>query len=411
MNAGEGMRVFMSAILQVYFYDSRGEWIGMTIKVGIVGARGLSALQGFRCMDDVQVTALCDLDEDYLKRAAAENGIPLAYRVFEDMLDSDIDAVVIATPMQLHVPQAILALQAGKHVMSEVTAGVTMDELWWLKETVETSGSVYMMAENYCYIPQNQLILNMVKEGLFGEVYFGEGEYLHDIRGLAYRANRPGAEAGSQPTWRNYWQLGKRGAFYPTHSLGPVMQWFQGDRIRAVSCFGSGWHTDKRFRQEDTSVTMCQMASGKLIKLRIDCISRRPHNMSYYTLQGTKGSYEAPRGLGDTHKIWFDGMGDAEDEARWRPLGDYEQYLPERYKHATEAQRAAGHWGGDYFIVEDFVAAIKGLRSSPIDVYDACEWTAVAMLSELSVMNGGRAMDMPDFRKQGGSYADQVVKW
>src|SRR5690606_27282545 len=119
--------------------------------------------------------------------AAAKHGIPHTYRVFEDMLDSDIDAVVISTPMQLHVPQAIAALHAGKHVMSEVTAGVTMDELWWLKETVESTGKVYMMAENYCYIPENQQIMNMVKQGLFGDVYFGEGEYLHDIRSLAFR--------------------------------------------------------------------------------------------------------------------------------------------------------------------------------------------------------------------------------
>lgn len=381
----------------------------MTIRIGIVGARGLSTLQGFRCMADVEVAALCDIDEAYVKEAAAANGIPHTYRVFEDMLDSDIDAVVISTPMQLHVPQAIAALQAGKHVLSEVTAGVTLDELWWLKETVESSGKVYMMAENYCYIPQNQLILNMVKQGLFGDVYFGEGEYLHDVRSLAFRLNRHASGEASNPTWRKYWQLGKRGAFYPTHSLGPVMQWFQGDRIRTVSCYGTGWHTDKRFRQEDTSITMCQMESGKLIKLRIDCISRRPHNLNYYTLQGTKGSYEAPRGLGDTHKIWLDGMGDPEDHAQWRPLSDYESYLPERYKQVTAEQKAAGHWGGDYFIVEDFVSALKGLRPSPIDVYDACEWTAVAMLSELSVMNGGRAMEMPDFRKN-GSYAEQIIK-
>ncbi|QHW35532.1 Gfo/Idh/MocA family oxidoreductase (plasmid) [Paenibacillus rhizovicinus] len=380
----------------------------MTIKVGIVGARGLSTLQGFRCIADVEIAALCDLDGDYVKEAAAKHGIPHTYRVFEDMLDSDIDAVVVSTPMQLHVPQAIAALQAGKHVLSEVTAGVTMDELWWLKETVESSGKVYMMAENYCYIPQNQQILQMVKSGLFGDVYFGEGEYLHDIRSLAFRHNREGAGAGA-PTWRNYWQLGKRGAFYPTHSLGPVMQWFGGDRIRSISCFGSGWHTDKRFRQEDTSITLCQMESGKLIKLRVDCISKRPHNMNYYTLQGTKGCYEAPRGLGDTHKIWLDGMGDPEEREQWRPLSDYSEFLPERYKNVTEEQRAAGHWGGDYFIVEDFVAAIKGLRKPAIDVYDACEWTAVAILSELSVMNGGRTIDVPDFRNS-KSHADQIIK-
>ncbi|SFT02541.1 Gfo/Idh/MocA family protein [Paenibacillus sp. BC26] len=381
----------------------------MTIKVGIVGARGLSTLQGFRCIEDTEVVALCDLDGDYVKEAAAKHGIPRTYRVFEDMLESDIDAVVVSTPMQHHVPQTIAAIQAGKHVLSEVTAGVTMDELWWLKETAESSDKVYMMAENYCYIPQNQQILNMVKQGLFGDVYFGEGEYLHDVRSLAARFNREGTAAGSKPTWRSYWQLGKRGAFYPTHSLGPVMQWFQGDRIQSVSCFGTGWHTDKRFRQEDTSITMCQMESGKLIKLRIDCISKRPHNMSYYTLQGTKGSFEAPRGLGDTHKIWLESMGDPEDHAAWRPLSDYNDYLPERYKNVTEEQKASGHWGGDYFIVEDFVEAVKGNRKPAIDVYDACEWTAVALLSELSIMNGGRTIDMPNF-KTSSSFKDQIIK-
>ncbi|WP_135553863.1 Gfo/Idh/MocA family protein [Paenibacillus cymbidii] len=381
----------------------------MTIKVGIVGARGLSTLRGFQAIEDTEVVALCDLDEAYAKETAAKHGIPHTYRVFEDMLASDIDAVVIATPMQLHVPQAIAALHAGKHVMSEVTAGVTLDELWWLKETVEQTGLVYMLAENYCYIPENQLIANMVKQGLFGDVYFGEGEYMHDIRHLAFRVNRAGAASDGKPTWRNYWQLGKRGAFYPTHSLGPVMQWFAGDRIRSVSCFGSGWHTDKRFRQEDTSITLCQMESGKLIKLRIDCISQRPHNMSYYTLQGTKGAFEAPRGLGDTHKIWLDSMGDDPERPKWRPLSDYYDYLPDRYKHASDAQKAAGHWGGDFFIVQDFVDAMKGERPPAIDVYDACEWTAVAMLSELSVMNGGRAVDMPDFRGAGG-YGQQALR-
>lgn len=381
----------------------------MTIKVGIAGARGLSSLQGFNSILDTEVVALCDLDGEYVQAAADKHGIPRTYRIFEDMLESDIDAVVISTPMQLHVPQAIQAMHAGKHVMSEVTAAVTMDELWWLKETVESTGKVYMLAENYCYIPQNQLVLNMVKQGLFGEIYFGEGEYLHDVRSLAYRSSPRAAEEGTKPNWRKYWQLGKRGAFYPTHSLGPIMQWFHGDRIRAVSCFGTGWHTDKRFRQEDTSITICQLESGKLIKIRIDCISKRPHNMSYYTLQGTRGCYEAPRGLGDQHKIWLDSMGDDPDRAEWRPLSDFQAYLPERYKNATDEQKAAGHWGGDYFIVEDFVHAVKGLQKPAIDVYNACEWTAVALLSEISVANGGRVMEMPDFRKN-LTYADQIIK-
>ncbi|RAV20989.1 hypothetical protein DQG23_12945 [Paenibacillus contaminans] len=384
----------------------------MTIKVGIAGARGLSNIEGFQAIPDVEVVALCDLHEGLLKEQSARFNIPRTYRIYEDMLESDLDAVVVATPMQVHFQQTVQALEAGKHVMSEVTAGVTMDELWWLKEAAERSGKVYMMAENYCYIPQNQQIAEMVRQGLFGDIYFGEGEYLHDIKHLASGYNRqvPGDQTGASKTsWRNYWQLGKRGSFYPTHSLGPVMQWFEGDRIKSVSTFGTGWHTAPQFRQEDTTITLCQLESGKLIKLRLDCISNRPHNAAYYTLQGTKGCYEAPRGLGDEHKIYLKSEGDHSDSAAWRPLSDFREYLPKRYREASEEQKSAGHYGGDFFIVQDFIDAVRNGTKPPIDVYDACEWTAVALLSELSVMNGGRQMEMPDFRKAGG-YKDQVIK-
>ncbi|AEE96970.1 Gfo/Idh/MocA family protein [Mahella australiensis] len=361
------------------------------LKIGIAGARGLSTIAGFNAIDGVKVEALCDLNEDLLREQAAKYSIPKTYRVFDDMLESDIDAVVVATPMQYHVPQTVAALEAGKHVLSEVTAGVSIDELWWLIECVEKYNKVYMMAENYCYIPENQLIKSMVNKGLFGDLYFGEGEYLHELKGLATYPN-------GKTSWRRFWQLGRRGMFYPTHSLGPIMQWFGDDHIKSVICVGSGWHTAPEFAQEDTSITLCQMESGRLIKLRLDCISERPHNLAYYSLQGTNGCYEAPRGMGDDHKIWLKGMDDSTDKAKWRPLREFYDYLPDRYKNVTEEQKSSGHWGGDYFVVQDFVDAIVNGDKPAIDVYDACEWTAVAFLSELSVMNGGKVIDMPKFR-------------
>jgi len=367
------------------------------IKIGIAGVRGLSTMMGFNGIPDVKVEAICDLDQDLLTKMAAEYSIPKTYRVYEDMLEGDIDAVVIATPMQCHVPQAILALEAGKHIMSEVTAGVTMDELWWLIESVEKYKKIYMFAENYCYIPQNQQIRNMVSKGIFGEVYYCEGEYLHELSSMA--TYNYGDQQSGKTSWRTYWQLGKRGAFYPTHSLGPVMQWYPGERILSVSSFGTGSHTAPRFRQDDTSITICQLTNNKLAKIRVDCLSPRPHNMTYYQLQGTKGVYEAPRGFGDEHKIWLTDLDPDTDHATWRGLSEFDEYLPERYKNATPEQIKAGHNGGDFFIVEDFVNAIKTNTPPELDVYKGCEWTAVALLSELSVMNNGRTMDMPHFRK------------
>ena len=369
------------------------------LKIGIVGARGLSTIMGFKASEDVEVQALCDLNQEVLDENCKKFNVPNSYRIYDDMLASDIDAVVIATPMQLHVPQAIVALEAGKHVLCEVTAAVSMDELWWLKEAVEKSKKVYMYAENYCYIPYCQQIRNMVKAGLFGEVYYGECEYLHNIKSLMKYSN-------GATSWRSYWQLGKRGNFYPTHSLGPIMQWFEGDHISSISCFTAGLHNG--LRQDDTTVTMCQLKSGKLVTLRLDCTSNRPHNMCGYQLQGTKGAFESAREKGARNIVWLDNLGEDVDHAKWRDLHEFDSFLPKMYQEATTEQRNAGHLGGDYFIVRDFVDAIKGKKKPEINVYQACEWTAVGLLSELSVMNRGKTIDVPDFRS--GKITEQEIK-
>lgn len=376
------------------------------LRVGLVGARSQSTILGFKAHpDEVEVVAMCDLNEEVAKSAAEKHGISKTYRVYEDMLESDIDAVVISTPMQLHVPQAIAAFEAEKHVLSEVTAGVTMDELFWLIEAVEKSGKIYMFAENYCYIPQNPTIGAMVKAGLFGKLYFGEGEYLHNVND---RVMYPNGKA----SWRKYWQLGKRGAFYPTHSLGPVAQWFENDRVQSIISVSSGQNRalETGLRQDDTTITLCRMQSGALVKIRIDCMSQRPHNMSYYSLQGTKGCYEAPRGLGDDHKIWLESMEGDANNPKWHPLSEfYDEFMPQRYKNATDEQKAAGHWGGDFFLVDDFLDAVLRGKKPAIDVYRACEWTAVGLLSELSATNNGRPMEMPNFRKN-MPLEEQIIK-
>jgi predicted dehydrogenase len=347
------------------------------------------------------------LDEDFAKKRAADLNIPKHYRVFEDMLESDIDAVVIATPMQCHVPQALAALEAGKHVLSEVTAGVTMDELFWLCEKVEETQKVYMMAENYIYMQEIQVVKGMVEAGVFGEVYFGEGEYIHDIKNMVTYSY--GRFTSGKTSWRKYWQFGRRGSFYPTHSLGPVMKWLHGDRIKTVRTVGTGQWTAPHLRNDDLALTLCTTEKGKLIKIRVDCVSNRPHCATYYSCQGTKGCYEAARGLGDQAKVWFEGIDDKQEKT-WYPLKDfYDQYLPERYKKASEDQKKSGHGGGDFFIVEDFVNAILYGNPPGVDVYEACEWTAVAFLSELSVMNGGREMEMPKFRKN-MPWEEKIIK-
>ncbi len=361
------------------------------IKVGIAGVRGMSSVMGLRDIEDVEIAAVCDLDEEHLNKIGDEVGVEKRYRVFDDMLESDIDAVIIATPMQCHVPQAIAAMEAGKHVMCEVTAGVTMDELFWLCETVEKYSKIYMYAENYIYDPRVQLIKNMVKEGVFGEPYYAEGMYLHNIGDLFVYPN-------GKTSWRSFWQCGKRGNFYPTHSVGPVMQWFPEDRITEISTFSPGIYNDLGLRQDSGTTTMCRTEKGKLLNIRVDCMSPRPHNMDNYQLQGTKGIAQFKLHGEDYDRVSFIGEDSPLHNMKWRKMEEFNMYMPERYRNATESQLKAGHNGGDYFIVEDFINAIRTNTQPELDVYKACEWTAVGLLSELSVTNKSRTIELPNFR-------------
>ena len=363
------------------------------IRVGIVGKRGLAFAEAFRTLPQTTLAALCETDEVALHTEAERHGIPGRFTRYAEMLDS-VDLVVIATPMHLHTAQAIQALRADKHVLSEVTAAVSLDECWRLRDAALQSRGVYMMAENYCYLRDNVLIREMARRGLFGDLYFGEGEYLHEVRALHHNPD-------GSPTWRYFWQVGVNGCTYGTHSLGPVMQWFTAvdpsERIDSVHCVGTGRHTDPEHPHDDTTLMLVTLQSGKLIKVRLDMLSNRPHLPTYYSLQGTRGVYEASRFPGQPGQVWI-GENRPDDHRAWRSLADFEEHLPPEWRTPPPEALRAGHGGGDYFVIRDFVNAVEQGTPPPIDLFASLEWTAAGLCSQLSIAQGSVAITVPDFR-------------
>lgn len=361
------------------------------IKVAFSGVhRASSFLRAFQAHPDTAVVALCDVNERTLAEAGRDMGISGLYTVYERLLDeAKPDAVVVATPMQFHVPQALAALQRDVHVLSEVTAAVSIDEARWLVQECKRSKATYMMAENYTYMKPNVLVTAMVDAGLFGEVYYAEGEYLHELSSLHHYPD-------GSPTWRYYWQVGVNGATYPTHSLGPCLQWVK-ERPVSVSCIGTGNWTDPEHAMEDTVLLLCKTASGKLVRVRLDMLSKRPHAMTNYTLQGTKGAYESPRRPGEGHWVWVDGA--SKDPNLWQSLWDFESaYLPEMWRNPPREAASAGHGGGDYFEVMDFVDAVKGLRPPPTGIHESMDMTLPGLVSQQSIALGGEWLPVPDSR-------------
>ncbi len=365
------------------------------VKVGIVGAagRGRGFFSAFLNHRHTRITALCDLNEEGLRATVADAGIEGCdlFEDYEAMLERGrLDAVVIGTPMHLHVPQAIAALQRNISVLSEVPAGVSMEECRALVEARKGSSAIYMMAENYCYIRSNVLVRKIAEAGLFGETYFGEGAYIHELKGL-----------NEITKWRRRWQTGVNGNTYPTHSLGPVYQWMNKQRVAQVCCFGSGHHykdpRGDRYEQEDTITTACRMADGALVELRLDMLSNRPHNMTYYSLQGTGGCYESARGFGDRNKIY---LAARHEGVQWHDLEELaEEFLPGSWLNQSDEAKRSGHGGGDYMEILDFVDAIVSGEEPDIGIHEAMDMTLPGLVSQQSIQRGSAWLDVPDSRE------------
>jgi predicted dehydrogenase len=365
-----------------------------TLNLGIVGAcgRGASFKAACDALPQVAIHAVCDTNADALASARERLGAREQYTDYETMLEqSDVDAVIIGTPMHCHVPQAVAALQRDKQVLSEVTAGVSVAECQELVAACRTSRGIYMMAENYTYMRPNVMIREMVHQGLFGTPYYGEGEYIHELK-----------ELNEITVWRRKWQTGVNGVTYGTHSLGPILQWMPGDRVTAVSCAGSGHHyRDPRgaaYENEESCVMLCKMASGGLVKIRVDMLSDRPHAMTNYQLQGTDGCYESARAHGDTGRVWLRDR--CPDMHSWLDLESLsDEFLPDFWKDNLARALAAGHGGGDYFEILDFVDAVEGNRPNPIDIDTAMDMTLPGLISQQSITLGSDWLPVPDSRE------------
>ncbi len=406
------------------------------VRVGFIGlgARGGGHLGDMLKIEGAEVTALCDTHQPTLDRAlkrvaeagrpqpAAFGGGPDAYK---KMLErDDVDIVYIATPWDLHTPQALDAMRAGKHAFSEVPAAVTTEECWALVDTAEKTRRHCMMLENVNYGREELMVLNMVRQGLFGDLLHGEAAYIHELRG---QMNQVDHGTGS---WRTLHYARRTGNLYPTHGLGPVAQYMginQSDRFDYLSSVSSPalgrplfakerfpadhkWNQIKDWRCGDINTTIIKTVKGRSIMVQWDETSPRPYTR-HNLIQGTRGAF-----AGFPNRIALDRKKQELPPAIQKMLGDkasmsyhewnqdmapwYEAYDHPLWKRmGAEAARVGGHGGMDFIMNWRVIYCLR--NGEPLDqtVYDAAAWSAVGPLSADSVTHRSRSVDVPDFTR------------
>lgn len=391
------------------------------VRVGIIGAgnRGQTLIQMFDWLvknNNASIIAIADLRKEktdklneHLQKthntsAKAYYGNQNEWKKLADR--DDIDILIIATPWEMHTEMCLYGMEKGKHVASEVPIGYTLDDCWKLVETAERTQKHCMMMENCCFNGEELWILNMINQGVFGDLTHAEGAYIHDLRkhllDKTYYENQ----------WRIKHHLKKDGNFYTTHGLGPISQYMdigRGDTYDHIVSMSSREKSlsdaakkanlpeFQNIKCGDMNTTLIKTKLGKTIMLQFDVHSGRPYDR-LNTVVGTKAVHE-----GYPSKLYIN-----EEELdwsghKWLEKEKYNEYR-EKYNHplweklkTQISDHSVGHGGMDFVMIYRLIKCLNKGLPLDINVYDSVLWSAITPLSELSVAQNSASVKVPDF--------------
>jgi predicted dehydrogenase len=150
------------------------------LRVGVIGA-GVGALHlaAYTQIPQVEIVALAGLDDDRVRRVAAEYHVPRTYREYEQLLAApDIDAVSVCLPNILHMPVSIAALQAGKHVLVEKPLARNPDEGRALVTAAQEHERILMVSFDKRYRGDVQWIKQYIDSGAIGRIYYAKAHWM-----------------------------------------------------------------------------------------------------------------------------------------------------------------------------------------------------------------------------------------
>lgn len=393
----------------------------MGLKIGVLGAGQFANafIPLFKAHSQVDEVCLAEVFPERRKEQADRHRIARTFASLDELCASDVDAIAIFTQRWLHGPQAVQALRAGKHVYSAVPAGITVDEIGTLVETVKATGLTYMLGETSYYYPATLYCRDRFRKGDFGGFVYGEAEYLHDMSHGFYQAYQ---HSGGDE-WKRTASFPPM--LYPSHSVSMIVS-VTGARLTHVSCFGQVDRSDDGVFQEDVSLWgntfsnetgLFRTSDGGMCRInefrRVGLSGGASVRMSLY---GTLGSFEEQTNARVWNTLDPKAQVDLRDllECKPVPVPEAERQrlhaaLQEDFfkgvsaVHPIERLPAAfaglnnGHYGSHQFLVLDFIEAITGGTLPPNNVWQAARYCLPGIVAHESAKRTGELMEIPDF--------------
>ena len=360
------------------------------LRVGVVGmGQGVASIRGFQHAQGAQVVAICALDEAELEPIARQFNIALCYTDYEMMLEeAELDVVAIATPDHLHAPQAMQALSKGMHVLTEIPMATSLDDCEQMIELVEDTGLKYQMGNQVRYAPCVVHMKSLVEDGSLGDIFYGEGEYLHNTEEYYISSGR------GWEHWRTASGIPQRSFTGGGMHAIDTLRWLMNDRYVEVQGYGGKYVYKQTPGKEDLAVALFRTERGGIAKVLTSGGIQRSYCL-YYSVYGTKGSVERTRiqdffADNTTNYLYL-------HDQMWQLNGMipvpvhnwFDPLIKERASHGTmEIAQAM-----------DFVDAILKDRRPLIDVYEAARSSAAAIVA-LKAIDTDERHTVPTFPRR-----------
>ncbi len=384
------------ALAETRSYCNHGEKpvTAKKVRVGVVGG-GFGPAFPWHEHPNSCVQGVAELNEERRKHLGTAYRCDKQFDSIDGLLaDSEIDAVAIFSGAPAHVPHAVAAMKAGKHVISAVPAAISLEQCEQLRDTVEKTGMTYMMAETSYYYQAAISARKFYQEGKFGNLFFTEAEYHH-----------PGLEELFFDHGQRTWRHGFPPMLYPTHCTAFITG-VTGERLTTVSCVG--WGDDNPILKDnayqnpfwnETAFFKTDRGNSCRVAVWWRGAERGTERAQWY---GDKMSFfmADPNGAPSQIIRSSDSQTETDDAGFVRRLPVFEQYdqpqwwktmLPEPLRHGS------GHDGAHPFLVHEFISALVEGRRPKIDIYESLAYTVPGIIAHQSALQGGAQLKVPNF--------------
>jgi predicted dehydrogenase len=363
------------------------------LNIAIVGLGfGKEFIPIYQHHPNTSMYAICQRSKDKLAEVGDQYGVAKRYDSFEELIqDPDVDAVHINSPIHLHAPQSVAALNAGKHVACTVPAATTAADCRRIVDAANAAQKNYMMMETAIYTREFLFVRELRDTGRLGRIQFMRGCHQQEMAG-----------------WPGYWE-GLPPMHYATHAVSPCLALVRGE-AEHVACFGSGRIEDKLIAKYGSPFAV----ESALFKVRNQQLA----------FEVTRSLFETARQYIESLDVYGDKLAFEwtliENEQCVIHLGekpervtipDYAHLLPKEIRRFTTKgvydegnahlsfTQGGGHGGSHPHLVHEFVSSIVEGRPSFPDVYQSVNWTCAGICAHESAMQGGRIVPLPDFRR------------